>query len=246
MPEHAAPSEPTVTSRAVVLLPTYNEADNLPRIVPAILAAAPVDLMVLDDASPDGTGTHADALARLHPRLKVVHRPSKQGLGPAYLDGFRRALAGGYEQIVQMDADFSHSPDVLPELLRLGHSYDLVLGSRWVPGGGTRNWPLSRQFISRLGSLYTRTLLQLPVRDLTGGFKCFHRRVLDAIDLDQVSSTGYVFQIEMTYRAILQGFRITEIPITFSDRLYGTSKMNRRIVLEAFLQVPKLRLAARR
>lgn len=232
-------------NRAVVLLPTYNEIDNLPRIVPAILAAAPVDLMILDDNSPDGTGELADQLARDTPRITVVHRPGKQGLGAAYLDGFGRALAAGYERVLEMDADFSHPTDQLPEMLRLSDEYDLVLGSRWVAGGGTKNWPVQRQVISRMGSLYARTVLGVDVRDLTGGFKCFRRSVLEAIDLTSIRTTGYAFQIEMTYRAIKRGFRIKETPIIFVEREQGVSKMSRRIVVEAVLKVPKLRFELR-
>jgi dolichol-phosphate mannosyltransferase len=229
------------TPRAVVLLPTFNEIDNLPRIVPAILKAAPVDLIILDDNSPDGTGKLADELAAKEPRIKVVHRPGKQGLGAAYLDGFRRALDAGYARILEMDADFSHPPGSLPELLRLSDDFDLVLGSRWVKGGGTRNWPVSRQVISRMGSLYARTVLGVPVRDLTGGFKCFRREVLEAIDLSSIQTTGYAFQIEMTYRAIRRGFKVVESPIIFVEREQGVSKMSRKIVIEAVLKVPRLR-----
>ncbi len=227
---------------AVVLLPTYNERDNLPRIIPEILAAAPVDVWVLDDNSPDGTGALADALARDNERVRVTHRPQKEGLGRAYLDGFHRALAAGYQRIIEMDADLSHPPRYLPELLRLSQDYDLVLGSRWVKGGGTQNWPKRRQLISRGGSLYARLWLGVPVRDLTGGFKCFRRQVLEAIDLDSVRSSGYAFQIEMTYRAIKQGFRVIETPITFVERAQGASKMSRAIIVEAVLRVPRLRL----
>lgn len=226
---------------AVVLLPTYNERENIESIVPAILAAAPVDVCILDDASPDGTGALADALAAANPRVWVVHRPGKSGLGPAYLDGFKRALDAGYEKILHMDADFSHPPRYLPELMKLADTYDVVLGSRWVKGGGTENWPLRRQLISRCGSLYARTFLSVPVRDLTGGFKCFRRKVLATIDLDSIKTTGYGFQIEVTYKAIRHGFTVKEMPITFVERLQGASKMTRKIILEAIVRVPKLR-----
>lgn len=230
---------------AVVLLPTYNERDNLPRIVPAILDAAPVDVWVLDDASPDGTGRIADQLAAGEPRVRVTHRPTKQGLGRAYLDGFRRALQAGYQRILEMDADFSHPPECLPTLLSLSEGHDLVLGSRYVTGGGVENWPWYRQLISRGGSLYARACLGVSVRDLTGGFKCFRRRVLEAIDLDEVETTGYAFQIEMTYRALCKGFSVVETPITFLEREQGASKMSRRIVLEAVLRVPLMRFGIR-
>jgi dolichol-phosphate mannosyltransferase len=231
--------------RAVVLVPTYNERDNVGKIVPAILAAAPVDVMVLDDASPDGTGEVADALAAKEPRVTVVHRPGKLGLGRAYLDGFERALARGYERIIQMDADFSHPPSVLPKLLELSESWDLVLGSRWVSGGGTKNWPWYRRLISRAGSWYARSILGVRVRDLTGGFKCFQRRVLEKLPLGSVVSTGYSFQIEMTYRTLRAGFRVIETPIVFVERAEGASKMSRKIVLEAVAKVPLLRLRGR-
>jgi dolichol-phosphate mannosyltransferase len=233
-------SSPT-TRRSVVLLPTFNERENIERIVPAILDAAPVDVWVLDDNSPDGTGALADKLAERNERVHVVHRPSRQGLGRAYLDGFRRALDKGYERILEMDADFSHPPSALPTLLALAEEYDLVLGSRWVQGGGVVNWPWYRQVISRGGSLYARLAVGIRVRDVTSGFKCFRREVLEAIDFDSVENTGYAFQIEMTYRAIRKGFRVKETPITFVERERGASKMSGRIVLEAILRVPGLR-----
>ena len=236
----------TPTRKSVVLLPTYNERENLSQIVPAILTAAPVDVWVLDDNSPDGTGAIADSLAAAEPRVRVTHRPQKQGLGAAYLDGFRRALDAGYERILEMDADFSHPPAALIDLLRLAENNDLVLGSRWVRGGGTQNWPWHRKLISRGGSLYARTLLGVSIRDLTGGFKCFRREVLAALDLDRVKTTGYAFQIELTYRAIKKGFRVVETPFLFVERAEGVSKMSRRIVIEALLKVPLLRLEVRR
>lgn len=232
--------------RAVVLLPTFNEAENIRAIVPAVLAAAPVDVMVLDDNSPDGTGRIAADLARNNPRVQVVHRPSKRGLGAAYIDGFRRALRQGYQRIVEMDADFSHPPDRLPQLIELADEHDLVLGSRWVKGGGTRNWPLPRQIISRGGSLYARSILGVDIRDLTGGFKCFRRQVLEALDLDAIHSSGYAFQIEVTYRVLKLGFSVMEMPIIFVEREEGTSKMSRRIFLEAVRRVPQLRWELRR
>ncbi len=234
------------THDAVVLLPTYNECENLPRIVPAILEAAPVDVWILDDNSPDGTGKIADELAEKYPnRVHVAHRPGKEGLGKAYLDGFRRALDAGYARILEMDADFSHPPRYLDEMLALADTHDVVLGSRWVRGGGTENWPLHRKLISRAGSLYARTVLGVGIRDLTGGFKCFNRRVLEAIDLESVQSTGYAFQIEMTYRALKLGFTVVETPIVFVEREVGASKMSRRIVVEAVARVPKLRVEIR-
>lgn len=231
----------TSASTTVVLVPTFNERDNVKRIVPAILAAAPVDVCVIDDSSPDGTGVLADELARADGRVHVLHRPAKQGLGRAYLAGFRWALDCGYQRVVEMDADFSHQPRYLPKLMALCDSHDVALGSRWVADGGTERWPLSRQLISRAGSLYARAWLGVPLRDLTGGFKCFRREVLESLDLDAIGSTGYAFQIEVTYRALRHGFRVAELPIVFVERESGVSKMSRRIVIEAILRVPLLR-----
>ena len=228
------------SDRACVVLPTYNERENLPSIVPAILAAAPqVDVLVVDDNSPDGTGALADALASKDPRVRVLHRARKEGLGRAYLAGFAEALSRGYGRILEMDADFSHDPARLPELLASGK--DLALGSRYVEGGGTVNWGLGRRVLSQGGSLYARLILGIPVRDLTGGFKCFRRQVLESIDLPSVRSTGYAFQIELTYRALKRGFSVGEVPIVFADRRVGKSKMNRRIVAEALWMVWKIR-----
>ena len=227
-------------NRACVVLPTYNERENLPRIVPAILAASPVlDVLVVDDSSPDGTGPLADELSARDPRVRVLHRKRKEGLGRAYLAGFAQVLGAGYGRILEMDADFSHDPARLPALL--GTDADLVLGSRYVPGGSTVNWGLGRRILSRGGSLYARTILGLPIRDLTGGFKCFRRRVLEGLDLASVRSSGYAFQIELTYRTIKRGFTGVEVPITFADRRVGKSKMSRRIVAEALWMVWKIR-----
>ena len=228
--------------RACVVLPTYNEIDNLPQIVPFILAAArELDVLVVDDNSPDGTGAVADRLAQESPRVRVLHRPRKEGLGRAYLAGFEVALQAGYGRILEMDADFSHDPARLPALLAASREADLVLGSRYVEGGGTVNWGIARQLLSKGGSLYARTILGLPIRDLTGGFKCFRREVLERLDLPSVRSTGYAFQIELTYRAIKRGFRVVEVPITFVDRRVGKSKMSRAIVAEALWKVWKIR-----
>ena len=228
--------------RACVVLPTYNERENLPEIVPAILAAAPeLDVLVVDDNSPDGTGAIADELSAKEPRVRVLHRERKEGLGRAYLAGFHVAMKAGYGRILEMDADFSHDPARLPALLAASRDADLVLGSRYVEGGGTVNWGLGRRLLSKGGSLYARTILGLPVRDLTGGFKCFHREVLERLDLPSVSSTGYAFQIELTYRAMKRGFRVVEVPIIFADQRVGKSKMNRRIVAEALWKVWEIR-----
>jgi dolichol-phosphate mannosyltransferase len=228
--------------RALVCLPTYDERENVGPITEAILASTPdVDILVIDDNSPDGTGQLADAIASREPRVKVLHRAGKEGLGKAYLAGFAWALARGYPLVLEMDADFSHNPRYLPRMLELAREADLVLGSRNVKGGGTVNWGLGRKILSRGGSFYARTILGLPVRDLTGGFKCFHREVLEAIDLGSVQCSGYAFQIELTYRAVKKGFRVAELPIIFEDRRVGQSKMSRRIVLEAIGKVWSIR-----
>jgi len=230
--------------RALVCLPTYDEKDNVVPITEAILAATPlVDVLIIDDNSPDGTGRLADAIAARQPRVKVLHRAGKEGLGRAYLAGFEWALRGGYELILEMDADFSHDPKYLPAMIDAAGGADLVLGSRNVPGGGTVNWGAGRKVISRGGSLYARTILGIPVRDLTGGFKCFHRKVLESIDLPTVECSGYAFQIELTFRALRRGFRVVEIPIVFVDRRVGQSKMSKRIVLEALRKVWSIRRA---
>jgi dolichol-phosphate mannosyltransferase len=230
--------------KAVVCLPTYDERENVEPIVEAILAAAPeVHVLVIDDASPDGTGELADAIAARDPRVKVLHRARKEGLGKAYLAGFAWALERDYGLVLEMDADFSHDPAYLPALLERARTHDLVLGSRYVPGGGTVDWGLGRRLISRGGSLYARTILGVNVRDLTGGFKCFRREVLEAIDLPSVECTGYAFQIELTFRALCKGFRVAELPIVFADRRVGQSKMSKRIVGEAMRKVWAMRFS---
>jgi dolichol-phosphate mannosyltransferase len=230
--------------RVVVIVPTYNERDNLSQIVAAVHQHLPIaDLLIVDDNSPDGTGQLADELAARDPQVHVLHRPGKQGLGVAYIAGFRKVLESDYEYIFEMDCDFSHDPKYLPDLLAAAQKgADLVLGSRYVEGGGTVNWGLGRQFISRGGSLYARSVLGVSVRDLTGGFKCFRRRVLEAFDLASVSAQGYGFQIEMTYRTLKQGFRVVEVPIVFVDRRVGQSKMSKKIFAEALTLVWRLRL----
>ena len=231
-------------SRTLIIIPTYNERDNLTSLHTQIHDALPAaDILVVDDNSPDGTGQLADSLAAKHPYLKVLHRAGKLGLGTAYIAGFRYAIEHGYDYIFEMDADFSHDPCYLPSLLGAAvEGADVVIGSRRVPGGGTENWGLGRQLISSGGSLYARTILGLPVQDLTSGFKCFRRSVLESIDLESVRSNGYSFQIEMTYRAIQRGFRVVEVPIVFVDRRAGQSKMSRSIFLEAMGMVWRMRL----
>jgi dolichol-phosphate mannosyltransferase len=234
--------------RAIVCLPTYDERENLEPMVRALGAVLGPDdrVLVIDDSSPDGTGEIADRLAAELAWVDVLHRPRKEGLGRAYLDGFQRALAEGADLVLELDCDFSHDPADVPRLIAAADAADLVLGSRYVSGGGTRNWGLVRRAISRWGSLYAQVLLGLRVRDLTGGFKCYRREVLETIDLRAIRSRGYAFQIETTYRALRAGFRVLEIPIRFTDREVGGSKMSRAIVLEAIWKVPVLRLASRR
>jgi dolichol-phosphate mannosyltransferase len=231
---------------ALVIVPTYNERDNLGPIVAAILAAdSRLDVLVVDDNSPDGTGQIADELAAKDPRVRVYHREKKEGLGRAYIAAFKKALQDPYEFIFEMDADFSHDPKYLPDFLEaMKQGADLCLGSRRVPGGGTVNWGVGRQMISAGGSLYARSILGIDIQDVTGGFKCFRRNVLEAIDLDAVKSSGYAFQVELTYRAIRKGFRVAEIPIVFEDRRVGKSKMSRKIFLEAMGMVWRLRFDA--
>ena len=230
-----------------IILPTYNEMENLPWISEAILAALPeAILLVVDDDSPDGTGRLADELAANDPRIRVRHRVAKEGLGPAYLDGFGVALAGRADVIVQMDADGSHDPTALPSLIRpvLDGDADLVIGSRYIAGGQVEDWPASRRLISRSGSLFARVVLGLRQHDLTGGFKAWRASTLSAIPFDGINAGGYVFQIEMTYRASRSGARIREVPITFRDRVAGKSKMSRRIIVEALVIVVQLRLSS--
>ena len=231
------------TPRAVVCVPTYNERDNLEPMVRA-LGDKGVRVLVVDDNSPDGTGEIADRLARELDYVGVLHRERKQGLGPAYLAGFHRALADGAELVLEMDCDFSHSPDDVLRLIAAAAGADLVIGSRYVAGGSIGNWGFIRRFVSAGGSWYARLLLGAPVHDLTGGFKCYRRRVLETIALDRIDSKGYAFQIETTYRTLRAGFRVIEVPIHFVDREEGGSKMTRAIVAEAIWKVPALRLAA--
>jgi dolichol-phosphate mannosyltransferase len=229
-----------------LVLPTYNEASNLEPIVAAVREhlSQPRQVLIVDDSSPDGTGEIADRLAASHQDISVLHRPRKEGLGPAYIAGFRKALAGGADLVVQMDADFSHDPADLPRLLAGSRNADLVLGSRYVPGGGVEEWGPVRRLISRGGCAYARAILGVDVQDLTGGFKVLRREVLETLDLASISAFGYAFQVETTYRAIRAGFRVLELPIVFRDRRVGKSKMTKGIVLEAAWRVPALRLAA--
>ena len=230
-----------------LVIPTFNEAANVEAIVAAALEQLPPTrrLLVVDDSSPDGTGRIADRLAQGREDVAVLHRPAKRGLGPAYVAGFRQALAGGAELIAHMDADFSHDPADLPRLLDAAVDADLVLGSRYVEGGGVTDWGPGRRAISRWGSVYARTALGLGIRDLTGGFKVFRRRALEAIDLGSLASLGYAFQVETTFRTVRAGFRVVEVPITFRDRRVGESKMTGSVMLEAAWRVPAMRLRGR-
>ncbi|MQA73344.1 MAG: glycosyltransferase [Solirubrobacterales bacterium] len=231
-----------------VVLPTYNEAENLEPIAGALLERLGGDghLLIVDDASPDGTGRIADRLAGERDEISVLHGARKRGIGPAYIAGFRAALAAGAELVAQMDADFSHDPAALPELIAAAADADLVLGSRYVGGGSVAEWGPTRRLISRGGSAYARALLGVDVRDLTGGFKVFRRAVLEAIGFESIPALGYAFQVETTYRAVRAGFRVVEVPILFRDRRVGESKMSGSIVLEAALRVPMMRLSRRR
>jgi dolichol-phosphate mannosyltransferase len=234
-------------ARVWLVIPTYNESANVEAIVEAARDVLPPSRLVLivDDDSPDGTGRIADRLAETHDDVAVMHRKTKEGLGPAYVAGFRKALAGGAELVAQMDADFSHDPQDLPRLLTAAEDADLVLGSRYVDGGGVADWGPARRAVSRWGSAYARTALGIDIHDLTGGFKVFRRAVLEAIDLASLESLGYAFQVETTFRAIRGGFRVVEVPIVFRDRRVGASKMSGGIVLEAAWRVPAMRLRGR-
>ncbi|HEX7355483.1 MAG TPA: polyprenol monophosphomannose synthase [Mycobacteriales bacterium] len=232
--------------RVLVCIPTYDERETLPRTVQRLRTAVPeADVLVLDDASPDGTGQVADALAVDDPAVHVQHRPGKAGLGTAYVAGFGWALAAGYDVIVEMDADGSHQPEELPRLLAALRGADLVLGSRWVAGGEVRNWPRSRLLLSRAGNLFTRAMLDVPLGDMTGGYRAYRREVLEKIDLAAVASQGYCFQVDLAWNALRAGFRVVEVPITFVERETGYSKMSRAIVAEALVSVTRWGIAER-
>jgi dolichol-phosphate mannosyltransferase len=226
----------------VVVIPTYNEAENIEAVVQEVLGTIECDVLVLDDNSPDGTGAIADRLAGADDRVKVVHRAGKEGLAAAYRHGFAVALERGYSRIVQMDGDRSHDASALPEMIWALERYDLAVGSRWAPGGGVENWPWHRLAISRFGSLYARTLLGLPVRDATSGMKAWRSTLLSAVSPESVGASGYVFQVEMTQRAAARGARIMEVPITFVERRFGESKFSTRMIAEAMLRIALLRL----
>jgi dolichol-phosphate mannosyltransferase len=229
--------------KTLVVVPTYNERANVAELIPRVLGQHPdIEMLVVDDGSPDGTGQYADEVAAKDPRVHVMHRPCKMGLGSAYVDAFKHAIGTDVDLVVQMDADFSHDPNVIPQLIERAGEYDVVLGSRYITGANVVNWPLRRLFLSYFANVYTHIVTGLPLRDSTGGFKCFRRSVLEDIDLETIRSDGYSFQIEVNFRSWRKGFSILEIPIVFVDRHSGTSKMSRRIVWEAMWLVWRLRL----
>ena len=227
-----------MNNKALVIIPTYNEKDNIRSLIESVLSQdSNLDVLVVDDSSPDGTAAIVDGMAKANPRVHLMSRPGKQGLGTAYIAGLKWGLACEYAYLIEMDADFSHDPREIPNMLKAIQQADLVLGSRYINGVRVVNWPLSRLLLSKGASYYVRIITGLPVYDPTGGFKCFRRRVLEAIDLDEVRSNGYAFQVEMTYKAWIKGFRVREIPITFTDRYVGQSKMSGHIVHEALWMV---------
>lgn len=227
--------------KALLIIPTYNEIENIGRIIPAALSQSPdLQILVMDDNSPDGTGAAVKKMMESEPRIQLIERPGKMGLGSAYVTGFKYALENGFDYVLEMDADFSHNPADLPRLLESAHNKDLVIGSRYCQGVNIVNWPIKRLLISYFASKYVRMITGMPVKDPTGGFKCFNRKVLEAIDLDRILSDGYAFQIEMNFRAWVKGFRVHEIPIVFTERLNGVSKMSRHIVWEAAWMVWRL------
>ena len=229
--------------KILVIIPTYNESENIKRIVPLVLEKdSSINVLIVDDNSPDGTGNIADEMARENDRIFVIHRQNKSGLGTAYITGFKFALGKNYDLVFEMDCDFSHDPKYIPQFLETAREADVVLGSRYISGVNVINWPMSRLLLSYYANVYSRIITGLPVRDATGGFKCFRRKVLEAIDLDKVKSNGYSFQIEMSFRAWKKGFKIKEIPIVFEDRKVGQSKMSKKIVREAVWMVWRLRL----
>ena len=229
--------------KTLVVTPTYNEADNIEKFVGQVLSQGPdVEMLIVDDNSPDRTGEIADRLAAKNPRIHAIHRPGKMGLGTAYVEGFKYAIANKFDYVFEMDADFSHNPDEIPRMLEKALKYDLIIGSRYTNGVRVINWPIRRLLLSYSANVYTRVITGMPIKDATGGFKCFRRQVLEAIDLSRVKSNGYAFQIEMNFKAFTKGFTIVEHPIIFADRAVGVSKMSRKIVYEAVFMVWKLKL----
>lgn len=231
--------------KTLIIIPTYNEAESLPSLLQGIFSYLPhTDVLIVDDNSPDGTGQLVEDMRKQHQQIHILHRPGKLGLGTAYITGFKYALLHNYEAIFEMDADFSHDPQYLPAFMAAIEEADLVIGSRYIPGGNTPNWSLLRRLISGSGNIFARQVLRIPVRDCTGGFRCYRRQTLEVLDLDAIKSRGYAFQVEMTYRVLKQGLKVVEIPIIFVDRRLGQSKMSRKIMLEAFTYVLKTRLAS--
>jgi len=229
--------------RCLVIIPTFNEADNLPRLLPIILSlGSHFNILIVDDNSPDGTAKLVKEMQKSEERIHLIERPGKMGLGTAYVAGFKFALANGFDYIFEMDADFSHDPAELPRLLAKAEEYDLVIGSRYIEGVNVVNWPMKRLLLSYFANIYTRVITGMPVRDATGGFKCFRRKVLESIDLDAIHSNGYSFQIEMSFKSWRKGFRVCEIPIVFVDRRIGVSKMSKKIVYEAVWMVWRLKI----
>ena len=228
-------------AKTLVVTPTYDEADNIEVFIGQVLGQSPeIEILIVDDNSPDGTGDIVEGLKRKNPRIHVIHRPGKMGLGTAYVEGFRYAIANGYDYVFEMDADFSHNPEEIPRFLEKMKTYDFVLGSRYTNGVRVVNWPIRRLLLSYAANLYTRIITGMPIKDATGGFKCWSRKVLEAIDLDKVHSNGYAFQIEMNFKAWVKGFKVCEHPIVFVDRSSGVSKMSKKIVYEAVWMVWKL------
>ncbi|GER90824.1 dolichol-phosphate mannosyltransferase [Dictyobacter vulcani] len=231
--------------KTLIIIPTYNEAENLPSLLHGIFSYLPhTDVLIVDDNSPDGTGQLVEDMRKQNQQIHILHRPGKLGLGTAYITGFKYALLHNYAAIFEMDADFSHDPQYLPAFIAAIEEADLVIGSRYIPGGNTPNWSLLRRLISGSGNIFAREVLHIPVRDCTGGFRCYRRQTLEALDLDAIKSRGYAFQIEMTYRVLRQGLKVVETPIIFVDRRLGQSKMSRKIMLEAFTYVIKTRIAS--
>ncbi len=229
--------------KTLIIIPTYNEMDNISRLIPDLLERYEnLDILVVDDNSPDGTGNYVEDLSKQNPRIKIIKRSRKQGLGTAYIAGFKYAIQHEYEYVFEMDADFSHDPKEIKNLLEAAEQYDLVLGSRYIKGVNVINWPMRRLLLSYFANKYTRFITGMPIQDATGGFKCFRRKVLESINLNQIGSNGYAFQIEMTFKAWKKGFKVGEIPIVFVDRMKGTSKMSKKIVREAIFMVWKLRI----
>ncbi len=229
--------------KSLVVIPTYNEAENVPTLIPSVLNQAPdIEVLIVDDSSPDGTAAVVRKMMESDSRIHILERKTKMGLGSAYVEGFKYAIRNSYDCVFEMDADFSHSPAEIPNFLKESEQFDLVLGSRYVNGVRVLNWPIRRLILSFAANVYTRIVTGMPLHDATGGFKCFRRKVLEAIDLDSIKSNGYAFQIEMSYKTWKNGFKVTEIPITFHDRRSGVSKMSRDIVYEAFFMVWKLRI----